>query len=93
MAQLQKVCYGINDIDNDVIVFIGNTPVSGILAKDLARNSNGDYWLEKDRNNVPVLCTYAEIFSTAELTLNDGVNNYTVVAVDFIGGRPPVIRK
>lgn len=92
---MEKVCYGINDIDNDLITGINGTPlVTPLLAKDWAYSNLGTWWVERDKNGVNVLSAYGVWGQMEYLDITDsnGQNPYKSDSVEFIGGRPPVHR-
>ena len=70
------------------------TPVT-IAQYGTAIGNVGTYWLEPDANGNIHLCFNGGLNTSKDFIFTDaqGNNAYTVQAVDFVGGRPPVIRK
>jgi len=90
-----KVCYHVDNIGSDLITGIDNVPQVPTSVTGTVANYIGSMWIEKDRNGANVLCGYADVGANASINFTDsgGNNPYTSVAVEFVGGRPPVIRK
>lgn len=65
-----------------------------ITAPNFVQSNLGTWWIECDRNGDLALCTYAPLLVNTYIDCTDanGNNPYRSLAVDFVGGRPPVHR-
>lgn len=84
---MDKVSFYINNISTDLITAFNSSPNTPVIATGfVSGNALGQFWIEKDENGFPVLCTYSALLTNNTLDLTDGNGNnpYTVQGSFFI---------
>lgn len=90
---MDKVFFAFGDILTDTITHInGQALPAPILAKDLAYDNLGVWWIEQDIRGVNVLCTNHANLTNLYLTVEDSTDTYDIQASSiWIGNRPIIV--